>query len=194
MLFSRALKTLPELLEGCLQNDRKCQELLYRQFYGYAMGVCMRYVPVREEALEVVNDGFLKIFQKVQMYDAEKPFKIWLRRIMINTALDHYRQNVKYQNHTDLSVAENVIAASESDNAYSKLAHEDLIELIQQLTPAYRTVFNLYVIDGFSHEEIAQKLGISEGTSKSNLARARENLRVMLAKKKSDEYARGLTG
>lgn len=190
MLFSRALKTLPELLEGCLQNDRKCQELLYKQFYGYAMGVCMRYVPNREEALEVVNDGFLKVFQKVQKYDAEKPFKIWLRRIMINTALDHYRQNVKYQNHTDLSVAENTMAAPDGDNAFSTLAHEDLIELIQQLTPSYRTVFNLYVIDGYSHEEISRQLGISEGTSKSNLARARENLRVMLSKKKSNEYAR----
>ncbi|AEI51837.1 RNA polymerase sigma factor [Runella slithyformis] len=190
MLFSRALKTLPELLEGCLQNDRKCQELLYKQFYGYAMGVCMRYVPNREEALEVVNDGFLKIFQKVQKYDAEKSFKIWLRRVMINTALDHYRQNVKYQNHTDLSVAENTIATPDGDNAYNTLAHEDLIELIQQLTPSYRTVFNLYVIDGFSHEEISRQLGISEGTSKSNLARARENLRVMLSKKKSNEYAR----
>lgn len=190
MLFSRALKTLPELLEGCLKNDRKCQELLYKQFYGYAMGVCMRYVPNREEALEVVNDGFLKIFQKVQMYDAEKPFKIWLRRIMINTALDHYRQNVKFQHNTDLGVAENTVAAADSDNIYSTLAHEDLIELIQQLTPSYRTVFNLYVIDGYSHEEIAQRLGISEGTSKSNLARARENLRVMLSKKKSNEYAR----
>ncbi|MCP1385692.1 RNA polymerase sigma factor [Runella salmonicolor] len=190
MLFSRALKTLPELLEGCLKNDRKCQELLYKQFYGYAMGVCMRYVPNREEALEVVNDGFLKIFQKVQMYDAEKPFKIWLRRIMINTALDHYRQNVKFQHNTDLSVAENTVAVADSDNIYSTLAHEDLIELIQQLTPSYRTVFNLYVIDGYSHEEIAQRLGISEGTSKSNLARARENLRVMLSKKKSNEYAR----
>ena len=190
MLFSRALKTLPELLEGCLKNDRKCQELLYKQFYGYAMGVCMRYVPNREEALEVVNDGFLKIFQKVQMYDAEKPFRIWLRRIMINTALDHYRQNVKFQHNTDLSVAENTVAAADSDNIYSTLAHEDLIELIQQLTPSYRTVFNLYVIDGYSHEEIAQRLGISEGTSKSNLARARENLRVMLSKKKSNEYAR----
>lgn len=190
MLFSRALKTLPELLEGCLQNDRKCQELLYKQFYGYAMGVCMRYVPNREEAVEVVNDGFLKIFQKVQKYDTEKPFKIWLRRIMINTALDHYRQNVKHQNNTDLSVAENTVAAPDSDNIFNTLAHEDLIELIQQLTPAYRTVFNLYVIDGYSHEEISRQLGISEGTSKSNLARARENLRVMLSKKKSNEYAR----
>lgn len=109
---------------------------------------------------------------------------------MINTALDHYRQNVKFQHNTDLSVAENTIAAADSDNVYSTLAHEDLIELIQQLTPSYRTVFNLYVIDGYSHEEIAQRLGISEGTSKSNLARARENLRVMLSKKKSNEYAR----
>ena len=190
MLFSRALKTLPEILDGCLRNDRKCQELLYKQFYGYAVGVCMRYVPNREEAVEVVNDGFLKVFQKVQMYDADKPFKLWLRRIMINTALDHYRQNIKFQHHDDISVAENSIATSDTNSAYSHLAHEELIELIQQLTPAYRTVFNLYVIDGYSHEEISQKLGISEGTSKSNLARARENLRNMLVKKGRDEYAR----
>lgn len=190
MLFSRALKTLPELLEGCLRNDRKCQELLYKQFYGYAMGVCMRYVPNRDEALEVVNDGFLKIFQKVQMYDADKPFKAWLKKVMINTALDFYRQNVKFQNHDDISVIENTVAASESQSAYSQLEYEELIGLIQQLTPSYRAVFNLYVIDGYSHEEIAQKLGISEGTSKSNLARARENLRSMLLKKGNDEYAR----
>jgi len=190
MLFSRALKTLPELLEGCLRNDRKCQELLYKQFYGYAMGVCMRYVPNRDEALEVVNDGFLKIFQKVQMYDADKPFKAWLKRVMINTALDFYRQNVKFQNHDDISTIENTTTASESYSAYSQLEYEELIGLIQKLTPSYRAVFNLYVIDGYSHEEIAQKLGISEGTSKSNLARARENLRIMLLKKGNDEYAR----
>lgn len=190
MLFSRALKTLPELLEGCLRNDRKCQELLYKQFYGYAMGVCMRYVPNRDEALEVVNDGFLKIFQKVQMYDADKPFKAWLKKVMINTALDFYRQNVKFQNHDDISSIENTAVASESHSAYSQLEYNELIGLIQQLTPSYRAVFNLYVIDGYSHEEIAQKLGISEGTSKSNLARARENLRSMLLKKGNDDYAR----
>ncbi|MBB3839953.1 RNA polymerase sigma-70 factor (ECF subfamily) [Runella defluvii] len=190
MLFSRALKTLPELLEGCLRNDRKCQELLYKQFYGYAMGVCMRYVPNRDEALEVVNDGFLKVFQKVQMYDADKPFKAWLKKVMINTALDFYRQNVKFQNHDDISSIENTAVASESQSAYSQLEYNELIGLIQQLTPSYRAVFNLYVIDGYSHEEIAQKLGISEGTSKSNLARARENLRSMLLKKGNDEYAR----
>jgi RNA polymerase sigma-70 factor (ECF subfamily) len=190
MLFSRALKTLPEILEGCLRKDRKCQELLYKQFFGFAMGVCARYVPNREETIEVVNDGFLKVFQKAQLYDTEKPFKLWLRRVMINTALDHYRQNQKYQNHQDLSVAENTIATHDSENAYNQIAHEELIKMIQQLSPAYRTVFNLYVIDGFTHEEIAQQLGISEGTSKSNLARARENLRNMLLKKGNDEYAR----
>ncbi|MEZ4903506.1 MAG: sigma-70 family RNA polymerase sigma factor [Spirosomataceae bacterium] len=190
MLFSRALKTLPEILEGCLHNDRKCQELLYKQFYGYALGVCLRYVPNEDEAVEVVNDGFLKIFQKMQLYDADKPFKVWLRRVIINTALDHYRQNLKYQQNEDISHSENTLAASESQSIYSQLAHEELIALIQQLSPAYRAVFNLYVIDGFTHEEIAQQLGISEGTSKSNLARARENLRNMLQKKGSDEYAR----
>jgi RNA polymerase sigma factor (sigma-70 family) len=191
MLFSRALKTLPEILEGCLRKDRKCQELLYKQFYGYAMGVCMRYVPNREETVEVVNDGFLKVFQKVELYDTEKPFKLWLRRVMINTALDHYRQNAKHQHQDDLSTVENTVAATDNAaNAYSQIAHEELLALVQRLTPAYRTVFNLYVIDGYSHEEIGKMLGISEGTSKSNLARARENLRVMLLKRGNDEYAR----
>lgn len=190
MLFSRALKTLPEILEGCLRNDRKCQELLYKQFYGYAMGVCLRYIPNEDETVEVVNDGFLKIFQKMQLYDVDKPFKVWLRRIMINTALDHYRQNLKYQQNEDSSASENHIGVSENNTVYSHLAYEELITLIQKLSPAYRAVFNLYVIDGYSHEEIARQLGISEGTSKSNLARARENLRNMLLKKGSDEYAR----
>lgn len=150
----------------------------------------MRYVPNREETVEVVNDGFLKVFQKVEMYDAEKPFKLWLRRVMINTALDHYRQNAKHQPQEDLSVVENVVASTENANAYSQIAHEELLALVQQLTPAYRAVFNLYVIDGYSHDEIGQMLGISEGTSKSNLARARENLRNMLLKRGNDEYAR----
>lgn len=180
---------LSDLLAGCLRNHRQSQELLYRQFYGYAMSVCLRYAPTREGALEVLNDGFLKVFTRLEQYDPAQPFKGWLRRILINAALDHYRQEVRHHHFEDVEQAGQTIM-SESADAHSQLAHEELLGLIQQLSPAYRLVFNLYVMDGFTHDEIAAQLGISAGASKSNLARARENLRVYLKQLNYDEYAR----
>ncbi len=179
---------LADLLAGCRAGNRRSQELLYRQFYGYAMGICLRYTTTREEALEVLNDGFLKVFTKLDLYDANQPFKGWLRRILINSAVDQYRQAVKHYYHDDVDSANHI--ATDVPDAYSQLLHEELLSLVQRLSPAYRLVFNLYVIDGYSHDEIAAQLGISTGASKSNLARARENLRVMLVKKSQDEYAR----
>ena len=180
---------LTDLLAGCLRNHRQSQELLYRQFYGYAMSVCLRYAPTREGALEVLNDGFLKVFTRLEQYNPEQPFKGWLRRILINAALDHYRQEVRHHHFDDVEQAGQTIM-SESADAHSQLAHEDLLGLIQRLSPAYRLVFNLYVMDGFTHDEIAAQLGISVGASKSNLARARENLRTYLKHVNYDEYAR----
>jgi RNA polymerase sigma-70 factor (ECF subfamily) len=180
---------LPDLLAGCLRNQRQSQELLYKQFYGYAMSVCLRYAPTRDSALEVLNDGFLKVFTRLDQYDPAQPFKGWLRRIMINAAVDHYRQEVRHHNQENLDQADQLVA-TETIDAYSQLAHEDLLMLIQRLSPAYRLVFNLYVMDGFTHEEIAGQLGISIGASKSNLARARENLRQLLKQINQDEYAR----
>lgn len=183
------IPALSDLLAGCLRNQRQSQELLYRQFYGYAMSICLRYVPTREGALEVLNDGFLKVFTRLDQYDPAQPFKGWLRRILINTAVDHYRQEVRHHYHSDVEQIEQT-AVSESVDAFGQLAHEDLLALVQRLSPAYRVVFNLYVIDGFTHEEIAGQLGISVGASKSNLARARENLRLLLKQLNYDEYAR----
>ena len=152
------------------------------------MSVCLRYAPTRESAMEVLNDGFLKVFTRLDQYDPVQPFKGWLRRILINTAIDHYRQEVRHQ-HETVEPFEQTIA-SQTPNALSQLAHDDLMELIQRLSPAYRLVFNLYVMDGFTHEEIAGQLGISIGASKSNLARARENLRQLLKHLNNDEYVR----
>ena len=180
---------LSDLLAGCLRNHRQSQELLYRQFYGYAMSVCLRYAPTREGALEVLNDGFLKVFTRLEQYDTTQPFKGWLRRILINSALDHYRQEVRHHHFEDVERAGQTLV-SESADAHSQLAHEELLTLIQRLSPAYRLVFNLYVMDGFTHDEIAAQLGISVGASKSNLARARENLRTYLKHLNYDEYAR----
>ena len=183
------IPALSDLLAGCLRNQRQSQELLYRQFYGYAMSICLRYVSTREGAMEVLNDGFLKVFTRLDQYDTAQPFKGWLRRILINTAVDHYRQEVRHYHHEDTGQVEQTVV-SESADAFSQLAHEDLLSLIQRLSPAYRLVFNLYVMDGFTHEEIAGQLGISVGTSKSNLARARENLRLLLKHLNNDEYVR----
>ncbi len=177
---------LEALVNGCLRGDRKSQELLYKQFYGYAMSVCLRYSRNKEEALEILNDGFLKVFTKTEKYNFQKSFKGWLRKILINTALDHYRQNLKHYYQEDVEAATNTAM---QDTVLGNLAHEELIKLIQRLSPAYRMVFSLFVIDGYSHEEIAAQLNISVGSSKSNLARARINLKEMLKNTNSDEYA-----
>ena len=178
---------LQELLDGCLERNRRSQELLYKQFYGYAMSVCLRYTKSKEEAKEVLNDGFFKVFTKLESFDNSRSFKTWLSRIMINTALDHYRQEVRRDVFDNVDAAEHV---SVDETIINKLAHEELVALIQKLTPSYRIVFSLYVIDGYTHEEIAEKLGISLGASKSNLSRAREKLREMLSKINIDDYDR----
>lgn len=178
---------LQELIDGCLQNNRRSQELLYKQFYAYALGFCLRYTRDREEAKEILNDGFLKIFTKLESYDRKRSFATWLGRIMINTALDRYRKEARQQPNDDLEMADQV---SIDETVISQLAYEELIGVIQLLPPVYRMVFNLSVIDGFTHEEIAEKLGITVGTSKSNLSRAREKLKWILFQKNADNYER----
>jgi RNA polymerase sigma factor (sigma-70 family) len=173
------------LIQGCLQQDREAQRKLYRTFYGYAMSICVRYSKSNEEAREVLNDGFMKVFTKIEKYDNEKSFKGWLRRVMINTALDNYRHNYKHYYHRDLEEADQETTA---ENITHQLNHADLMQLVQRLSPGYRAVFNLYAIDGYTHEEISEALDISVGTSKSNLSKARANLQAMLKKSQPDEF------
>lgn len=177
-------KELEAVLHGCLKKNREAQKKLYKHFFGYAMSICVRYSKDTEEAKEVLNDGFMKVFTKLEQYDPQKPFKGWLRRIMINTALDNYRHNLKNYHMQDIDTVE---VATDTFGVEQQLNYEYLISLVQGLSPAYRTVFNLYVIDGYTHEEIAAILGISVGTSKSNLAKARINLREALNKSRIDE-------
>lgn len=168
------------LLQGCRKNDRESQRLLYQHYYAYSLSICIRYSHSVDEAKEIVNDGFLKIFKKIDQYEKEQSFKSWLRRIMINTAIDHYRKELKHYYHQDIKALSTVEANNVS--AMSDLSYAELIGLIQKLTPAYRAVFNLYVIDGFTHQEISELLGISVGTSKTNLMKARNNLKNTLEK------------
>lgn len=176
---------LSSLLQGCLKEDREAQRRLYKRYYGYAMSICLRYSTDPEEARDVLNDGFLKVFTKLQLYDPAKPFKNWVRRIMINTALDNYRHNLKHYHLKDIEV---VAPETDTYDVLQQINYEYLISLVQALSPAYRAVFNLYAIDGHTHEEIAKLLGISVGTSKSNLSKARVHLRAALSKSTVNEY------
>lgn len=170
---------LQQLIGGCIKQERYSQKMLYKAFYGFAMGICLRYAGNRDEAAEVMNQGFFKVFTRLESYDPAKPFKAWLGRIMINVSIDHYRGNLKMAYTDDLDKAANV---SDGDLADKKLNYEDLLAMVHKLPQAYRTVFSLFAIDGYSHEEIAEMLNISTGTSKSNLHKARQKLKQMIFK------------
>lgn len=167
------------LIEGCLKKDKTSQMALYKHFYSYGMGVCLRYSKNREEAMEILNDGFLKAFSKIDQYDPAYSFKPWLRRILINSSVDHYR---KYHQKRDARMEEWHPNTSQStyNEALDDLAYDDLIKVTQKLSPAYRMVFNLYVIEGMTHQEISEEINISIGASKSNLSKARKKLKSML--------------
>jgi RNA polymerase sigma-70 factor (ECF subfamily) len=171
---------------ACALNKRESQKVIYSSFYGYAMAICDRYTNNQEDAVEILNDGFLKIFREIHHYqpaysDVVSSFKGWLRKIMVYTAIDHFRKYHKHRMLTELdSVVYQIPAVAE--DAFEKLSHEEIIRAVQDLSPGYRTVFNLFVIEGLSHDEIAHQLSISVGTSKSNLSKARRQLQKILFK------------
>jgi RNA polymerase sigma-70 factor (ECF subfamily) len=171
-------------IRGCALNQRESQKKLYNSFYGYAMSICDRYTSRNEDASEILNDGFLKVFKEVHHFkpvysDVVSSFKGWLRKIIVYTAIDHFRKNHKHQDVIELETAI-VHLPVESETAFNKISYDEIIRFIQDLTPAYRAVLNLFIVEGFSHEEIAGHLGISVGTSKSNLSKARKQLQNIL--------------
>lgn len=168
---------LYKLLGSCKKGNRNSQDRLYKEYYAYAMGICLRYSRTREEAVEIVNDGFVKVFTKLGLYSKGRSFKGWLRRVMINAAIDYFRRNEKHYNSLDISHGQ---YETPNETILDTLAAEEIIAAIQRLPPSYRMVFNLFVIEGYKHEEIANQLNISTGTSKSNLAIARSKLQKML--------------
>ncbi|MBL7814370.1 MAG: RNA polymerase sigma factor [Saprospiraceae bacterium] len=166
-----------KLVEGCRSGERSSQERLYAHFHNYALTVCSRYAASSDEAKEVLNDAFFKIFTKIDRYNPDYSFKGWLHRIVVNTAIDRYRSQQNHPRHEELSYASGVEVETE---VIEKLTQEEIFKMVAHLSPAYRTVFNMFVVDGFSHAEIAEKLGITEGASKSNLSKARMQLKRML--------------
>ena len=171
-----------EIIEGCVKSDRKCQQIIYEKFYGKMLGACMRYSKNREEAKDILQEGFLKVFMNIKQYAGTGSFEGWVRKVMINTAIDFIRKDKHTIQYTDSDYIEaNAEEIMEKENnEYSIIKANEIMEAVQQLPAAYRTVFNMFVVDGFSHKEIAEQLGISIGTSKSNLSRAKIHLKKTL--------------
>lgn len=176
---------LSKLIEGCARGDRKCQEQVFRMFFGKMKGVCMRYAKDPDSANDLVQEGFIKVFEKVEGFNRDGSFEGWIRRIMVNTCIDHIRKSKKDPLLTDNEGNFPELDEDEEpeDSLFNVLKPQYVMEAVQQLTPAYKAVFNLYVMEDKSHQEIADLLGISTGTSKSNLAKARMNLKKILEEK-----------
>jgi RNA polymerase sigma-70 factor (ECF subfamily) len=160
-----------------MEGDRRMQEELYRRFSPRMYAVCLRYAGNAEEAEDILQEGFIKIFKKLDSFRGEGSFEGWVRRIFVNTAIEHFRRKRYLQPVTEKE--ENTLEGK-SLSALDDLAEKDILALVQQLSPGYRTVFNMYVVEGYTHKEIGDMLGISEGTSKSQLSRAKVILQDMV--------------
>lgn len=179
------MELLQDIITGCVQNNQRDQRCLYERYYGYCLKTVFRYIYRYDKAVDVVNDGFVKVFRnfsKFEFRDTENLEMIlmgWMRMIMINTAIDQLRKNNFLP---EIGVISESIWQHEdkSQSSDQTLMYKELVKEIKKLPPSYRTVFNLYVIDGFTHQEIANQLGISVGTSKSNLSKARVLLQKII--------------
>ncbi|ADY52912.1 RNA polymerase, sigma-24 subunit, ECF subfamily [Pseudopedobacter saltans DSM 12145] len=178
--------SLSEIIEGCQKTDRRFQELLYKMMASKMLGVCMRYAKTKFEAEDILQTGFIKVFKHIQSYKAEGSFEGWIRRIMVNTSIEFYRKSMRTLNVLDIE--ETGVEISSSEIELSSIQAKDLMTLIQSLSEVYRMVFNMYAIEGYSHKEIANTLGITEGASKVQLSRARTVLKEKIKKLERQGY------
>ncbi len=172
--------TNQQLIENCLKGDARSQKMLFEKFGPKLMGVCYRYATDQDEAQDLLQDGFIKIFEKLDKYSGIGSFEGWMRRIVVNTALDNIRKNKKFQLHSNIE--DNDYKVPSNDYIEERLAAEDLIQILQSIPVGYKTIFNLYAIEGYSHKEIAEQLNISTSTSKSQYSRAKALLREKITK------------
>lgn len=177
--LSNQMSSETDLIEGCIRGDRKMQYELYERFSPKMYGVCLRYAANAEEAEDILQEGFIKVFKKIGSYRGDGSFEGWIRRIFVNTAIEHFRKKSYLQPITE---QEESSIEGKYVSVLDSLAEKDIIKLIQQLSPGYRTVFNMYVIEGYTHKQIAEALKISEGTSKSQLSRAKLILQDLVKK------------
>lgn len=167
-------------IEACVKKEKWAQKKLYEDHYSSMYPLCCRYSNNDEDALDIMHDAFIKVFRNMHRYQVGTSLNSWIRRIMVNTAIDFYRKQ-KRRRTEDIDTVYHV--SSDDVDVVSEMSAEEILIALQQLTPAYRSVFNLYIIEGYSHKEVAEKLGISESTSRSNLVKARAKLRVILIEK-----------
>ena len=169
---------LESIIKACLERNQNAQSLLYKQFFGYSKSVCLRYSSNQEEAKEILNEGFLKVFNNLDKYLPELSFKAWLRTIMVNTAISFYRKNQKFQQEIGY---DDYNDPSYNDEILENIAADDILRHVQELKPIYRTVFTMYAVDGYSHREISEHLSINEVTIRSYYSRAKAKLQEILA-------------
>lgn len=167
-----------ELVEGCVRKDAKAQRYLFDTYSRRLMGVCSRYCDSREEAEDVLQEGLIKIFERIGSFRGNGSLEGWMRKIVVNTALDHFRKQKAFRNSFDINEMEHV--AGVTDHVLESMDVRDMMKVIKELPTGFRTVFNLYAIEGYHHKEIADMLGITESTSKSQYSRARSHLMKML--------------
>lgn len=167
-----------QLVKECVSGNAIAQKKFYDLFARKMLGVCMRYTKDIDEAQDVLQDGFIKIFNKLPDFESKGSLEGWVRRIMVNTALDHYRKNKKHQANVDVNSVEYML--EKDDFTIESINAEDLLKIIQAIPEGYRVVFNLFAIEGYSHKEIADRLGVTESTSKSQFSRAKKLLRKLL--------------
>ncbi len=168
-----------DLIKGCIEEDRRMQEELYKRFSPKMYAVCLRYASDADEAQDILQDGFIKVFRKMESFRSEGSFEGWVRRIFVNTAIEYFRRKKYIQPVTERE--ENTIEGKYV-SALDEMAEKDILDLVTQLSPGYKTVFNMYVVEGYSHKEISEMLNISEGTSKSQLSRAKAILQDLVRK------------
>jgi RNA polymerase sigma-70 factor (ECF subfamily) len=185
-LYTTGNHTIAEsdLIKGCIEGNRQMQEELYNRFSGKMYAVCLRYANNADDAQDLLQEGFIKVFRNLHRFRAEGSFEGWIRRVFVNSSIEHFRK--KSVELSKVSDKEENTIEDQDISALDQLAERDIVKLIQDLSPGYRTVFNLYVVEGYSHKEIGDLLGISEGTSKSQLARARSILQKKVAQYLSD--------
>jgi RNA polymerase sigma factor (sigma-70 family) len=158
------------IIEGCIKGDRKYQKRLYELYSKRMFGVCLRYCDSKASAQDILQDGFVKVFAKLEHFKFQGSLEGWIRKVMVNTALEEFR---KASNKFPLSSIDTMEERAFEDVNFGRLEHKDILNKIQELAPGYRAVFNMFVIEGYSHQEIAETLNITESTSKSQLSRAR---------------------
>lgn len=168
------------LIQACVRQERWAQKVLYETYYSRMLGVCLRYANEEGEALDIMHEGFIKVFRHIGKYQPGTSLSAWIRRIMVNTSIDYYRKNTRRRTE---DIEEAFHLSTDDADAISQCGEKEILAAIQELTPAYRAVFNLYVIEGYSHKEIAAIMDTTESTSRSNLVKARLKLRSILSRR-----------